>query len=365
VSTVFENSIWIIGNGENINLWLDNWMGVTLVSALNSPPHLFPHLTAKLQTVITNGRWQLPHSILEYPLVADNILKITLPTTPLPDRRVWIHAADGNLSAKLVFQFLHHSPAKLDWASIIWRPCIPPSHSFVFWRLMLSKLPMDENLQKRGYTLVSICGFCYKHVESSSHLLLSCDFAVVVWRCLGLKLNRSLPLFSVQNLLDSIPDRCSSQMKDVMVAAIVHAVCCIWIARNVFRFSSVPPSLHAAMAKITSFVAMSGMHSNGNCLPFDVVVLNNFLIPPSFWRVKEIISVVWKPPTITWVKANMDGSVVNLNTSCGRIFCDFRGTFLGCFASNVGSLSVLEAELMGLILAMEFAARNHWNRLWL
>ena len=99
------------------------------------------------------------------------------------------------------------------------------------------------------------------------------------------------------------------------------------------------------------------MHSNGNCLPFDVVVLNNFLTP--------LISVVSKPPTTTWVKANTDGLVVNLNTSCGGIFRDFRGTFLGCFASNVGSLSVLEAELMGLILAMEFAARNHWNRLWL
>jgi len=74
VSTVSENSIWIIGNGEKINLWLDNWMGVTLVSALNSPPHLFPHLTAKLQTVITNGRWQLLPSILDYPLVAESLL---------------------------------------------------------------------------------------------------------------------------------------------------------------------------------------------------------------------------------------------------------------------------------------------------
>ena len=61
------------------------------------------------------------------------------------------------------------------------------------------------------------------------------------------------------------------------------------------------------------------------------------------------------------MKANTDGSVVNLNASCGGIFRDFRGTFLGCFASNVGNGSVLEAELMGLIIAMEFAVSNHWN----
>jgi hypothetical protein len=182
---------------------------------------------------------------------------------------------------------------------------------------MLSKLPTDENLQKRGCTLVSICGLCYKQAESSSHLFLTCDFAVAVWRCLGSKLNLSLHLSSVQNLLDCIPDRCSSQMKDVMVAAIIHVVYCIWITRNDFRFNSAHPSLHHTMAKITSFVAMSGVNSNGNCLPIDVAVLNNFLIPPSFRRVKEIVSVVWKPPTITWVKANTDGSVVNLNASCG------------------------------------------------
>jgi len=64
-----------------------------------------------------------------------------------------------------------------------------------------------------------------------------------------------------------------------MVGAIIHVVYCIWLSRNALRFSSAHPSLHDTMAKITSFVAMSGMNSNGNCLPFEVVVLNNFLIP--------------------------------------------------------------------------------------
>ena len=108
-----------------------------------------------------------------------------------------------------------------------------------------------------------------------------------------------------------------------MVGAIIHVVYCIWLSRNALRFSSAHPSLHDTMAKITSFVAMSGMNSNGNCLPFEVAVLNNFLVHPSFRRVKEIVSVVWKPPTITWVKVNTDGSVANLNASRGGIFHDF------------------------------------------
>jgi len=38
---------------------------------------------------------------------------------------------------------------------------------------------------------------------------------------------------------------------------------------------------------------------------------------------------------------------------------------LGGFASNHGGVSIFEEEFMGLILAMEYDARNNWNRLWL
>ena len=110
---------------------------------------------------------------------------------------------------------------------------------------------------------------------------------------------------------------------------------------------------------------MSGANSKGNCLATDGAVLNNFLISPSYRRVKEIMSVIWKPPTITWVKANTDGSVLNLNSSCGGIFRDFHGTYLGSFACNIGYGNVFEAELAGLMCAIEYAASHNWYRLWL
>ena len=186
-----------------------------------------------------------------------------------------------------------------------------------------------------------------------------------MWKCIGLKLNRVVPLTSVLAILVCVPAHCSSQLRDVIVAAIVHTMYCIWLARNAFRFSSASPCIHSTLARITSMVALSGMLSNSNCINLDVVVFNKFLIPPSFRRVKDIALVVWKPPTISWVKANTDGSGIYHNASCGGIFRDFRGTFLGCFASNVGRGSVFDAEILGLIFAMEFVAKHNWNRLWL
>ena len=132
---VFENSIWTVGNGEKINLWLDNWLGAPIVSILNAPPNMFPLLTARLQSIIDNGKWQNVLAILHYPSVAESMLKISLPISPLMDKLVWLHAADGNLTAKLAFLYLNPPTTKLDWAALIWRSTIPPSHSFVFWWL--------------------------------------------------------------------------------------------------------------------------------------------------------------------------------------------------------------------------------------
>jgi len=297
--------------------------------------------------------------------VAASILKVTVPLALLPNIRVWKHAPDGVLSSKLAHQFLLQPLVTIDWAAIIWQGCIPPSHSFVFWRLMHSKLPTDENLQKRSCTMVSICVLCYKQAESSLHLFLSCTFVVALWRWLGAQLNCHFSLVSVASLLDCISRLCSSQLRDVFVAAIIHTVHAIWLARNSIRFSSNKVSIHYTMIKISSLIALSGTNSNGNCLASDLTVLKNFLIAPSHRRVKDIITVIWKPPTITWIKANTDGSVINSIASCGGIFRDFRGSFMGAFACNLGEMSVYETEITGLIMAMEFAAQNNWTRLWL
>jgi len=221
------------------------------------------------------------------------------------------------------------------------------------------------NLRSRGCTLVSVCVLCFRHAETSSHLFLHCEFATIIWRWLSVKLRCTISLASCSSILECILRPCSSQLLDVFAAALVHTVHTIWWARNAIRFSSANVSIHASMAKISSLVALSGANSKGNCLVMNGAVLNNFMIPPSYRRVKEIMSVIWKPPTITWVKANTDGFVLNLKSSCGGIFRDFCGTYLGSFACNIGHGNVFKAELGGLMCAMEYAASHNWYRLWL
>jgi len=45
---VEENSNRLLGNGENINFWLDKWCGHHLASLMNIPNMFWRHLSAKV-----------------------------------------------------------------------------------------------------------------------------------------------------------------------------------------------------------------------------------------------------------------------------------------------------------------------------
>ncbi|MCH81318.1 RNA-directed DNA polymerase (Reverse transcriptase) [Trifolium medium] len=75
----------------------------------------------------------------------------------MPDQLVWTHSSDGLLTAKGAYNFLHPPKPSLCWARLIWWSFIPPSVSFILWRLILGKMATDHNLLTRGCVLVLAC----------------------------------------------------------------------------------------------------------------------------------------------------------------------------------------------------------------
>lgn len=90
----------------------------------------------------------------------------------------------------------------------------------------------------------------------------------------------------------------SSQVNDVFVSSIVHVIHAIWLARNAVRFNGHRYPLHTEHNHILASVFLSGSILEGNCIPADITLLENFHVPPSFRKYKDIIPVVWKPPTV-------------------------------------------------------------------
>jgi hypothetical protein len=132
VTTVKANTIWLIGTGNSISFWTDNWLGNPLVDTL----HLLtdsPHsLTAKVSSFIVNGRWRFPRRILVLDhTLSPRINQVILPKEPLADRLVWTASQDGVLSAKSAYSHLFTQSNTVEWEAWIRHKFIPPSAAFV------------------------------------------------------------------------------------------------------------------------------------------------------------------------------------------------------------------------------------------
>jgi hypothetical protein len=71
------------------------------------------------------------------------------------------------------------------------------------------------------------------------------------------------------------------EIRDVFLVCVFHTFQTIWMVRNFVQYNDAKIFLHAAKAKISTFVAMSGNYSSG-CLPIDANarLLDNFLVFP-------------------------------------------------------------------------------------
>jgi len=61
-----------------------------------------------------------------------------------------------DLTFNEAFLFKYGIGQNIHWAKAIWSPDIPPSKSFLAWRLMHNKVPTYENLMLRGNYMPSI-----------------------------------------------------------------------------------------------------------------------------------------------------------------------------------------------------------------
>lgn len=176
-----------------------------------------------------NNEWSIPHVLSsKFPSLGEEIKTNLIPIYINEDQAVWNDADYDVLTFKEAFNFIKPDGQCTHWGRIIWSNNIPPSKSFLIWRLIHNKMPKDENLRLRDYVTISMCSLCGESEETSKHLLLQCEFANQIWLWLKGVLNCFIDLSSIVNMM-SIRDRnWSSQLKDVSLAATINVVWVIW-----------------------------------------------------------------------------------------------------------------------------------------
>ncbi|KAF1876448.1 hypothetical protein Lal_00029796 [Lupinus albus] len=150
---------------------------------------------------------------------------------------------------------------------------IPPSKSFTIWRLFHHKMSTDDNLQKRGCQLASMCSNCYSHPEDSHHLFLSCSFALKFWDWLSSIFNFHIETSSIDSLFLGCNGRWSLQVKGVLEATIIHTINTVWFCRNVSRFEN--KKFYVLQAKLRIKLATSFSGNNSALLTNNSIAYRN------------------------------------------------------------------------------------------
>lgn len=370
LNTVLHNSKWLIGDGYTIDFWKDCWLSQPLVDCLNIPKHMHHLLQSNISDFISNGKWVLPQELIQrYPVLPTELNQVIIPKFCSADSLVWIATDSGLLSLKDAFFFQNPNRPHTPWCKLIWSSSVPPSKSFLLWRILHNKCPTDDQLWMRGCLVVSVCSICGKAYESTMHLFFGCSFANRLWNWLSSFLSLHVDSSSLQSILIICNGNWSSQVKDIIVAAIVNIVWVIWFCRNKLRFDGKRISYEAAINMIHANISLAGNLSSGHMSSNiqELAILKRFSVAGKLSSAPKIKEVNWYPPNRTWIKVNSDGAAKGSPgpAACGGIFRDSNSAILGCFACNIGPQNSLFAELMGAIIAIEVAHKRGWRNLWL
>ncbi|KAJ1383189.1 Reverse transcriptase zinc-binding domain [Sesbania bispinosa] len=137
---------------------------------------------------ISLGVFPLTHQTL-----ADQILQIPLPSTPIQGSYCWGAPKNGLYTIKSGYYYeLHASDHQEDtfnasrslpdfhWQKL-WSLLSQPKIKHFVWRLMLSSLPVRSNLVRMGIQVPIFCPWCEEEPEIETHLFRDCSWTKSAW----------------------------------------------------------------------------------------------------------------------------------------------------------------------------------------
>ena len=90
-------------------------------------------------------------------------------------------------------------------------------------------------------------------------------------------------------------------------------------------------------------------------------ITGRFKPPPQF------LEVFWRPPMHMWIKINTDGSSKGNPglSGYGCVARDYKGNVMASIYGPIGNCTALEAEMVGVIMAVKIATHKGWPLVWL
>ena len=190
-----------IGNGNKVSFWEDRWLDDNTLKGLfpslfrlstfrSRPISYFVDQTRLQEEGTTSWNFHFSRNLLDREILQLQELLQRLHgrhlSNTLEDRRIWLADSSGIFSCKSAFACLRgdNSIPVNHLAKSIWKLSIPVKVKVFTWLLVLGKLNVHSNLQRRRpyyYLSPGWCALCKKSNESIDHLFLHCDFSYRLW----------------------------------------------------------------------------------------------------------------------------------------------------------------------------------------
>ena len=180
-----------IGDGENTLVWRDPWLPDQSNGYIRTP--VYEHLqNIKVRNLMTmeGTKWDL-EVIADLFKEADceRIQSIPLSRHVQHDSWYWLLEDKGIFTVKSCYRFIQgecDDEYKSLWKRI-WALKLPRKVTHVIWRLCKDCLPTNTALYNRYVNVNPLCPWCHAAAETNLHAIFLCDFALTMWRTVGLQ----------------------------------------------------------------------------------------------------------------------------------------------------------------------------------
>ncbi|XP_076889715.1 uncharacterized protein LOC143540582 [Bidens hawaiensis] len=169
------------------------------------------------------------------------------------DRLVWDFEDNEGFSVRSLIRDLDELKPHDENYVMEWNNWVPKKVGIHAWRVEMGCIPILLELLKRGIVVTkAVCPICEEELESTEHLVISCQFAQTLWSVISSRCKvSSIFAFSVKDLLDLhrfsyFPKRKAKAFNAVCLTTIW----CIWRARNALVFEGKQININNVVGEI-------------------------------------------------------------------------------------------------------------------
>ncbi|CAI8604586.1 unnamed protein product [Vicia faba] len=178
---VLDNSYWSLVNGNRIHFWKDAWSGSLFLNEIGNVS--LSDVNINFDAIISNYSTNLDWNVFVawfnlFSFLEERLVDFVVHEGNRENLLCWKSFFNGLLSLKDAYAFIHRNSTQDLWAKNLWNNNIPLSRSLLVWRLHQNKIPTYDQLNLRGFSIMSKCSLCNRHVENSDNLFFSCSFVV-------------------------------------------------------------------------------------------------------------------------------------------------------------------------------------------